>query len=82
MRRNFTVSIHADGCVHVAVILPAMKRNGLHYEVNIAGLPRFLMRYGALGRYEVMREEARLIPDAIALAVSDAIEETERNNFR
>ncbi len=47
----------------------------MHYEVNIPGYPRFWMRWGAMDRYEVARPHDVAIPDAIVLAVSDAIEQ-------
>jgi hypothetical protein len=78
MAQNFTTAVNFDGQTALAVIVPALRRNGMHYEVNIAGFPRFWMRWGAMERYEVVRPADVRLPDALVLAVSDAIERRER----
>jgi hypothetical protein len=55
-----------------------MRGNGMHYEVNIPGFPRFWVRWGATDKYELVRPADAKLPDALVLAVSDAIEATER----
>ncbi len=74
MAQNFTTNISFEGNQHLAVIVPTLRRNGMHFEVNIAGYPRFWMRWGAIERYEVVRPVDIQLPDALVLAVSDAIE--------
>lgn len=72
--RNFSTSITFDGKTLPAIIIPNLRRNGMHYEVNIPGYPRFWMRWGAMDRYELVRPAGLSIPQGIELAVSDAIE--------
>ena len=74
MAQNFTTRIPFEGKSHLAVIVPTLRRNGMHYEVNIAGFPRFWVRWGAMERYEVVRPADAKLPDMLVLAVSDAIE--------
>ena len=78
MAQNFSTSIPYDGRSLLAVIVPSLRRNGMHYEVNIPGFPRFWMRWGVMERYEVVRPADIVLPDALVLAVSDAIERKER----
>jgi len=61
----------------LAVIVPALRRDGMHYEVNIKGYPRFYMTWTAMDRYDVVAPAPKL-PYALVLAVSDAIEAEER----
>ena len=59
----------------MAVILPQLRRNGIHYEVNINGFPRFYVVWSQLGRYDVAPGiTASQIPYEVVLSVSDAIE--------
>lgn len=74
MAQNFTTNISYEGALLQAVILPNMRRNGMHFEVNISGFPRFWLRWGAMDRYEVSRPAGVVVPDGLVLAVSDAIE--------
>ena len=57
----------------LAVIVPQLRKDGMHYEVNIKGYPRFYMLWSALGRYDITDPELRL-PYELVLAVSDMIE--------
>jgi len=57
----------------LAVIIPQLRKDGMYYEVNIKGYPRFYMSWSALGRYDVVGEQATL-PYELVLAVSDIIE--------
>ena len=74
MAQNFTATIPFDGQRLLAVVIPTLRRNGMHYEVNIPGFPRFWVRWGAMERYEVVRPVDASLPDVLVLAVSDAIE--------
>ena len=74
MAQNFTTNISYEGDLLQAVILPNMRRNGMHYEVNISGFPRFWLHWGAMDRYEISRPAGVSVPDELVLAVSDAIE--------
>lgn len=77
MAHNFTTSIPFDGRYLLAVMVPTMRGNGMHYEINVPGFPRFWVRWGAMERYEVVRPLDAKLPDALVLAVSDAIEAAE-----
>lgn len=74
MAQNFSTAVSYGGQTLLAVVVPTLRRNGMHYEVNIAGYPRFWMRWGAMERYEVVRPVDAALPDELVLAVSDAIE--------
>ena len=74
MAQNFSTAISFDGNTLLAIVIPTLRRNGMHYEVNIPGYPRFWMRWGAMERYEVVRPADARLPDELVLAVSDAIE--------
>ncbi len=73
MATNFTKQISYDGKTALVVIVPALKRDGMHYEVNVPGFPRFFMKWSALDRFDIVGKGLK-IPDALVLAVSDAIE--------
>ncbi|GAA4462276.1 hypothetical protein GCM10023093_08550 [Nemorincola caseinilytica] len=75
MAVSFTAQIIHDKRPMLAVIVPQLRKNGMHYEVNIKGFPRFYMVWSALGRYDVAGgEDAPVLPYGLILAVSDAIE--------
>ncbi len=57
----------------LAVILPHLRKNGMHYEVNIPDYPRFFVAWSPLERYDVTDASLK-IPYDLVLAVSDAIE--------
>jgi hypothetical protein len=52
-----------------------MRKDGLYYEVNIKGFPRFFMTWTALGRFDVVNNEEVSLPYDLVLAVSDMLEE-------
>jgi hypothetical protein len=58
----------------LAVFVPQLRPDGMHYEVNIKGYPRFYMAWSPLGRFDVIGEESNDLPYELVLAVSDAIE--------
>jgi hypothetical protein len=58
----------------LAVVVPQLRKDGLYYEVNIKGFPRFFMAWSALGRYDVTGDE-KGIPYELILAVSDILEQ-------
>ena len=62
----------------LAVIVPQLRKDGIYYEVNIKGYPRFFMTWSALGRYDVVNNEDVNIPYELILAVSDMIEKNKR----
>jgi len=58
----------------LAVIVPQLRQDGMYYEVNIKGYPRFYMSWSPLGRYDITDEELKL-PYQLVLGVSDLIEQ-------
>lgn len=74
MAQNFTATVNYDGKTVSAVILPALRKDGMHYEVNIPGVPRFYMKWSELDRYDIINGAGLNIPDSLLLAVSDVIE--------
>lgn len=80
MRQNFKARISYDGRTVQAIIIPEHRKDGIYYEVNIPGRPRFYMRWGATDKYEVLAQEEVELPDNLTLALSDAIEEKMNKN--
>jgi len=74
MASNFSQRISFDGKSALAVIIPQMRKNGMHYEVNVKGYQRFYMTWSSLDRYDVVKQEGLQLPYGLILAVSDAIE--------
>lgn len=74
MPRNFSTTIHFDKLTALATLVPHMRKDGLYYEVNIKGYPRFFMNWSPLGRYDIVGEEKNDLPYSLVLAVSDVLE--------
>ena len=70
----FTTILSFDGRTAPASILPALRRNGMHFEVNVQGFPRFFMRWTELDRYDILPDAEEELPYSLVLAASDAIE--------
>ena len=60
----------------LAVVVPAARKDGMYYEVNIKGYPRFYMTWSPLGRYDIAGPDQPGITYQLLLEVSDAIEKT------
>lgn len=75
MKQNFTARIRYEGRTVPATVIPQHRKDGMYYEVNIPGVERFYMYWSALDRFEVVPQDGVNIPDTLALAVSDTIEE-------
>jgi len=73
MAHNFSRQFVVDGTNLLAIIIPELRKDGMYYEVNIKGYPRFRMAWSALGRFDITGEAAS-VPYNIVLAVSDMIE--------
>jgi len=58
----------------LAVIVPQLRKDGMYYEVNMKGYPRFFMAWSELGRYDAANNNEANIPYELILAVSDMIE--------
>ncbi|MBS1687785.1 MAG: hypothetical protein JSS96_03610 [Bacteroidetes bacterium] len=80
MARNFSKRISVDGKMLLAVLLPEMHNDGMYYEVNINGYPRFHMSWSALGRYDLAPNQEVKLPYQLILAVSDLIEEIHKKD--
>lgn len=74
MAGNFSQRVVYNGGSVLAVIVPQLRKDGMYYEINIAGFPRFFMKWSALERYDVIGENGQSIPYDLQLSVSDAIE--------
>ena len=57
----------------LVVVVPQLRKDGMYYEVNIKGYPRFYMKWSPLGRYDVADDDAA-IPYQLVLSVSDMLE--------
>jgi len=73
MPLTYSVTVHYGGRPLPAKIVVQHRQHGVHYEVNIPDYPRFMLRYGPLGRYEMLRPSSQ-IPEELVLAVNDAME--------
>lgn len=73
MPRNFTKTIYFDKKSVLAAVVPHMRQDGLYYEINIKGYPRFFMTWSELGRYDVVDDVA--LPYNLVLSVSDMLEQ-------
>jgi len=68
---SFSRQVIFDKKTVLAVVVPQLRKDGMYYEVNIKGYPRFFMKWSELGRYDVVEE--RGVPYQLVLAVSDII---------
>ena len=75
MSRTFDKQVSFDGKSLVVAIIPEVRKDGVYYEVNVNGYPRFYMTWTALGRYDVVSDEDLKLPYNMVLALSDLIEE-------
>ncbi|MBS1783202.1 MAG: hypothetical protein JSS78_09055 [Bacteroidetes bacterium] len=74
MPRNFSKTVHFDKQQVLVVVVPHQRKDGLYFEVNIKGFPRFFMTWSALGRYDIVGDEVNALPYHLVLAVSDMLE--------
>jgi hypothetical protein len=58
----------------LATVVPQLRKNGMYFEINIKGYPRFYMSWSELGRYDVVHEDGLNLPYQLVLAVSDMLE--------
>ena len=78
MPQHFSKTITYDGITALAVIIPEVRPDGVYYEVNVKGFPRFYMTWTALDRYDVVPQQGLNLPYNFVLSLSDAIEEKEK----
>ena len=74
MANSFSKQITYNKTQLLAVFVPQLKKDGMYYEVNIKGYPRFFMAWSPLGRYDAVDDIDGKVPYELILAVSDAIE--------
>ena len=74
MAYSFSERIRYDGKDIVAVLVPELRQDGIYYEVNMKGFPRFFMSWSPLGRYDIVPQKGLNIPYNLVLGLSDAIE--------
>jgi hypothetical protein len=74
MAGNFSQKLVYEGKNLLAVVVPQLRQDGMYYEVNINGFPRFMMRWSELDRYDLVPDEDVSVPYGLVLAVSDVIE--------
>ncbi|RYE20827.1 MAG: hypothetical protein EOP51_17010 [Sphingobacteriales bacterium] len=74
LRQNFTAAISYEGKSLHAAIVPQFRKDGIYYEVNVKGFPRFFMTWTELDRYDATGDEKDSIPYELVLAISDIIE--------
>jgi hypothetical protein len=70
---SFSKQVIFDKKTVLAVVVPQLRKDGMYYEVNIKGYPRFFMKWSELGRYDVVNGEEYKLPYQMVLAVSDII---------
>lgn len=75
MANSFSKEVFFDKKRVLAVIVPQLRKDGMYYEVNIKGYPRFFMKWSELGRFDVVDGEEHNLPYQLVLAVSDVIEQ-------
>jgi len=73
MPSSFSNQVIYNRAAVLVVVVPRLRQDGMHYEINIKGFPRFEMKWSALGRYDVAGNQTGL-PYELILAVSDLIE--------
>lgn len=78
MAQSFSSQIVINKKQSLAVIVPQLRKDGMHYEVNIKGYPRFYMAWSPLGRFDITGDEATDVPYDVVLAVSDVIGQRRR----
>ena len=78
MPDSFSKQLTFEKRTLLAVVVPQFRKDGMYYEVNIKGFPRFFMTWTVLGRYDVAGEDIPVLPYELVLAVSDVIEEVRR----
>ncbi|NDC40022.1 MAG: hypothetical protein EBZ77_00455 [Chitinophagia bacterium] len=77
MANSFSLPITYNKKPLLVVVVPELRSNGMHYEVNINAYPRFVMSWTELGRYDITDIDIK-IPYDLLLAVSDALEQRVR----
>lgn len=76
--QSFSKEVFFDKKRVLAVIVPQLRKDGMHYEVNIKGYPRFFMAWSPLGRFDVTNGDDLGLPYQLVLGVSDVIEKYKR----
>ncbi len=75
MSNSFSKTVIFEKKPLLATIIPQLRKDGMYYEVNIKGYPRFYMLWSPLGRYDVAEGDDNGLPYQLILEVSDVIEQ-------
>ena len=75
---SFSAEVFFDKKKVLAVIVPQLHKDGMYYEINIKGYPRFFMKWSELGRFDIVDGKEYKLPYQLILAVSDVIEKKAR----
>ncbi len=73
MARSFTTTLVWQGRTVPVSLLTQQRPDGKYYEVNVPDVPRFRMRWSALGRYDVVEEDGIPVPYELVLAIADLL---------
>jgi hypothetical protein len=74
MSESFSKQIVFNKKPLLATVVPQLRNDGMYYEVNIKGYPRFYMSWSPLHRFDLVVEKELNLPYDLVLAVSDVIE--------
>ncbi len=80
MAKGFSGKVYFEKEQIAVVAVPEMRQDGLYYEINIKGFPRFYMSWTELGRFDVVDGEGLNLPYNLVLAVSDLLEKEKKKN--
>lgn len=78
MPNSFSRQVVYEKQTLLVVVVPELRQDGMYYEVNIKGYPRFYMTWSALGRFDVAGSDMPSIPYGLVLEVSDVLEKYRR----
>jgi hypothetical protein len=73
MARSFTTTIVWEGRTLPVSLLTQQRQDGRYYEVNVPDVPRFRMRWSALGRYDIVEEDGIKVPYELILIIADKL---------
>ena len=74
MARTNTTTVYYDKTSVQVAAVPEVRKDGLYYEINIPGYPRFFMSWSPLGRFDLAPGEEVKLPYSLVLAGSDMLE--------
>ncbi len=81
MASSFSKQVIYNKKALLAIVVPQLHKDGMHYEINIQGYPRFYMAWSPLGRYDILDTDLH-VPYDLVLSVSDVIEQNIKRKQR